>query len=114
MESNDALLNERQKTHGDFNEVARVSQSIRAIMKDTTNWESLNQNQREALEMICSKLGRILSGNHNFKDHWDDVAGYAKLGSLFSDDKKETFDYRRFSSKAYTLKATTVTGNTNA
>ena len=114
MESNDTLLNDRRKTHGDFSDVASVSQNIRMIMKDAPNWEKLNGCQREALEMICSKLGRILSGDFNFQDHWDDVAGYAKLGSLFSSDKKETYDYRRFSSKAYTLKATTVTGNGNA
>ena len=114
MDSNDELLTERQKTHGDFDEVARVSQSIRFTMKTTPNWEKLNPSQREALEMICSKLGRILSGDFNFKDHWDDVAGYAKLGSLFSEDKKEIVDYRRFSPKSYTLKATSINGNTVA
>ena len=31
--------------------------------------------------MIALKLSRILSGQSNFKDHWDDIAGYAKLGS---------------------------------
>jgi hypothetical protein len=36
---------------------------------------------REALDMIALKLSRILSGQANFKDHWDDIAGYAKLGS---------------------------------
>lgn len=109
----DQLLNERQKTHGDYNEVARVSQAIRTVMKGSVNWNRLNDSQREALEMMCSKFGRLLSGDMNFKDHWDDLAGYAKLGSLFSEEKKETFDYRRFSPNAYTLKAT-VTGNTNA
>lgn len=113
MQLNDKILDERQKTHGDYNEVARISQNIRTIMRDSTNWDKLNSCQREALEMMCSKFGRLLSGDMNFKDHWDDLAGYAKLGSLFSEEKKETFDYRRFSPTAYTLKAT-VTGNTNA
>jgi hypothetical protein len=31
--------------------------------------------------MIALKLSRILSGQANFKDHWNDIAGYAKLGS---------------------------------
>ena len=31
--------------------------------------------------MIALKLSRILSGQSNFKDHWDDIAGYAKLAS---------------------------------
>lgn len=86
----DELLNERQNTHGDYNEVARISQSIRNVLKSGVNWKSMNDCQREALEMICSKLGRVMSGNYNFKDHWDDISGYAKLGSLFSlEEKKE-------------------------
>lgn len=113
MDLGDKILNERHKTHGDYNEVARVSQAIKRVMKDTTNWDRLNESQREALEMMCSKFGRLLSGDMDFKDHWDDLAGYAKLGSLFSGDKKENFDYRRFSPKAYTL-SKTVTGNTDA
>lgn len=106
MELGDKILNERQKTHGDYNEVARVSQSLRNIMKETVNWKRLNDSQREALEMMCSKFGRLLSGDMNFKDHWDDLSGYAKLGSLFSEDKKEIANYRRFSSNSYTLNQT--------
>jgi hypothetical protein len=37
--------------------------------------------QVEALEMIAHKIGRILSGDPNHQDHWDDIAGYAKLVS---------------------------------
>ena len=29
--------------------------------------------------MIAHKIGRILAGNPDFKDHWDDIAGYAVL-----------------------------------
>lgn len=113
MELKDSLLNERQKTHGDYNEVSRISQNLKTVLKDSVNWERLNSCQREAIEMMCSKFGRLLSGDMNFKDHWDDLAGYAKLGSLFSEDKKEIVDLRRFSPNAYTLKET-VTGKTNA
>ncbi len=31
--------------------------------------------------MIAHKIGRIVSGNPNVQDHWDDIAGYAKLAS---------------------------------
>ena len=30
--------------------------------------------------MICTKISRILSGQHDFEDHWLDVAGYSRLG----------------------------------
>lgn len=110
MDLGDKILNERQKTHGDYNEVAHVSQSLRRVMKESQNWDKLNDSQREALEMMCSKFGRLLSGDMNFKDHWDDLAGYAKLGALFSEDKKEAFEYRRFSPKSYTLSSTVSGG----
>jgi len=34
-----------------------------------------------ALHMIYVKIARILSGQASHRDHWDDIAGYAKLGS---------------------------------
>jgi hypothetical protein len=46
-----------------------------------TGWDRLNDVQREAVEMILHKVGRIISGDPNVHDHWDDIAGYAKLVS---------------------------------
>lgn len=71
-----SLLNERDKTHGSFAKNAEISQKLKAIFRE----QSMNQAQREALDMIALKLSRILSGKANFKDHWADIAGYAKLG----------------------------------
>jgi hypothetical protein len=36
-------------------------------------------DQWEALEMIASKMSRIVNGNPDKVDNWDDIAGYAKL-----------------------------------
>jgi len=33
--------------------------------------------QREALEMICTKISRIIVGDCSHVDHWNDLAGYA-------------------------------------
>lgn len=35
--------------------------------------------QREAIEMICHKLARIVNGDPYYADSWTDIAGYAKL-----------------------------------
>ena len=35
--------------------------------------------QREALEMIASKLARILNGDNNYADSYHDIGGYSKL-----------------------------------
>ena len=39
----------------------------------------MSTRQREALGQITFKIARILSGDPNHPDHWDDIAGYALL-----------------------------------
>ena len=85
-----SLLGEREKTHGDYRDVADLSQALKEVLKSGNNWESLSNTQRESLEMISSKIARILSGDSNFRDHWDDIEGYAKLGGNFSPNNLPT------------------------
>lgn len=73
------LLNEREKTHGPFNSVAVLSQDIKFVLRGHPEWGCLRPWQRESLDMIANKIARILSGDPMFADHWDDIAGYAKL-----------------------------------
>lgn len=73
------ILTERGKTHGDFADHAMITQFLKRIMRTGKNWEALSDIQKESLEMNAHKIGRILSGNPNHQDHWDDIAGYAKL-----------------------------------
>lgn len=81
-DSTTALLNERQKTHGDYSVHANVTQEIKTVLHSAENYyDKLTDSQREALDMIAHKIGRILAGDPNFKDHWDDIAGYARLVS---------------------------------
>lgn len=68
------------KTHGDYKNTAAISQSLKTVMISGKNWDMLKDTQREALELIAMKIARILSGDQNFRDHWDDIEGYAKLG----------------------------------
>jgi Domain of unknown function (DUF6378) len=76
------LLAERAKTHGSFEVHARVTQDLKTVIEhERLKWESLCFRHQEALHMITHKIGRIMAGDPNWKDHWDDIAGYAKLGS---------------------------------
>jgi len=72
------LLTERAKTHGDFRDNAAVAQSLKDAMR-AANWNELTDVQREALDFIASKIGRILAGDAEFEDHWLDISGYALL-----------------------------------
>lgn len=73
------VLETRERTHGSFQSNARLSQGLKALMRSEPGWAKLNETQRESLELISTKIARILGGNANFDDHWADVSGYATL-----------------------------------
>lgn len=70
---------ERTKTHGDYKDVARVSQATLDLWRTGRNWKTLTDCQRETLQMIAHKVARILAGNANEPDHWRDLSGYSTL-----------------------------------
>lgn len=41
--------------------------------------KDLADDQYEALDMIAHKIARIINGDPDYADSWDDIAGYAKL-----------------------------------
>lgn len=74
-----ALLADRATTHGDFHNSSRTMQKFKRAARRSPNWERMDVSQREALDMILHKIGRVLHGDPTHKDHWDDIAGYAAL-----------------------------------
>lgn len=77
----DALLTERDKTHGNWERQAQLAQSLKMnIDHAQLPVRTLSKGQREAIDMICVKLSRIVCGNPNEVDHWLDIQGYARLG----------------------------------
>ena len=73
------LLAVRAQTHGDYSHHARYTQDLKRCLRAGAAWEGLTDTEREALEVICHKIGRIMAGNPHFRDHWQDIAGYAQL-----------------------------------
>lgn len=69
----------RGRRYGDFPGHADVTQAIKAAMTKGKNWGRLQNDHKEALEMIAHKIGRILNGDPKYTDSWHDIAGYAKL-----------------------------------
>jgi hypothetical protein len=74
----DAVLSERGARYGKFTDHARITQSLKTIIDQCDNGK-LSWSQRESLDMIAHKIGRILNGDPNYADSWVDIAGYAKL-----------------------------------
>jgi len=50
----------------------------------------MNNAQKEALDSMASKFGRLGSGDPNFRDHWDDISGYSTQASLNCDSDLKT------------------------
>lgn len=87
MTSTDELVNDRRKTHGSFTDHARATQRLKEVImselleRHKRGQEPLSFTQSEAIEMIVHKLGRIVAGDAGFADHWNDIAGYAKIAN---------------------------------
>ena len=72
-------LAERGERYGAFPGHAKITQNIKRAMRESRNWDVLTDQQREALEMVAHKVGRILNGDPNYHDSWHDIIGYTKL-----------------------------------
>lgn len=77
--STEALIAERGSRYGKFKDGADIMQSLKDVMREVDGWNNLTPSQKEALDMIQHKVGRILNGDPNYDDSWKDIAGYAKL-----------------------------------
>jgi len=72
-------LAERGSRYGDFTDHARICQNLKRTMCAEAGWDRLTDVQKQSLEVIADKVGRILSGDPNYADNWHDIQGYAKL-----------------------------------
>lgn len=74
-------LKERGDRYGSFVGHAEVTQVLKqniAVALKKRN-KVLADDQQEALDMICHKIGRIINGDADYADSWHDIAGYASL-----------------------------------
>ena len=78
-----SILNVRANNYGKFKDGAALMQAIKRELAShaAKHDKTFADDQWEALEMIVHKIGRIVNGNPNKADSWDDIAGYAKLVS---------------------------------
>lgn len=68
----------RDEQHGGMEAVGALSQNLKGYIRRSNGWSRLDAGEREALDMICHKIARILSGdNPHDPEHWRDIAGYA-------------------------------------
>lgn len=73
------ILEEREQTYGSFNENANYAQALKELFYNSPHFSELCLEHKESLDMIASKLARILSGGSQHEDNWLDISGYALL-----------------------------------
>lgn len=77
----DDILDKRAVTYGSFINVALFAQEMKELIRGALDEQNagLQADHQEALDMITSKIARIIIGDSNHIDSWIDIAGYATL-----------------------------------
>lgn len=78
------IIQDRDKTHAPsdkFRELAETAQSLKEIYRlgliETDKY--LDHDMMESIDLICTKIARIVHGDSKHIDHWLDIAGYSQL-----------------------------------
>lgn len=81
MQDLETTLSERGSVYGKFETQAAITQDLKGVIRHYARevGQSFHVDQIEALDMICSKISRIVNGDPNHIDSWHDIAGYAQL-----------------------------------
>lgn len=76
----------RGSVYGPFLHNAVVAQGLKAVMRNVPDpdnegrhWHRLPADVREALDLIALKISRIVTGDPEYLDNFDDIAGYATI-----------------------------------
>lgn len=72
-------LDDRESKYGSWKINAGTAQALKGVMHSAPNWAKLQPHQRESLDLIATKIGRLLCGDPNSVDSWHDIGGYAGL-----------------------------------
>ena len=72
-------IKERTESYGDFADNATVAQLLKEAIQMETNYPNMPPYMRESLDIICSKISRMVTGDWKHADNWLDIQGFAKL-----------------------------------
>lgn len=74
-------LTDRGAAYGDYAAKTAFIQDLKTQMRAGPSWPIMPTGGREALDLIATKIGRLIFGDPTHHDSWIDVAGYAKLAA---------------------------------
>ena len=74
------ISEDRERTHGSPQVQFACAQELKDVIRTWKDGRAMNPVAEEALDLVCTKLARIICGK-NVKDHWIDIAGYELLAA---------------------------------
>ena len=72
-------IKDRHDKYGSYSDWARITSELKRVLADNVASKDFNHIHAESLDMILSKIARIITGDPNLIDNWHDIAGYARL-----------------------------------
>jgi len=72
------ILDERGSRYGQFIDNATIAQAMKMAAIGNV-WGDMDADAREAIDMICTKISRIVTADWRYVDNWRDIEGFAKL-----------------------------------
>jgi hypothetical protein len=78
------IIQDRDKTHAPsdkFKQLAETAQTLKTIVRSglVETDKFLDEDMMESIDLICTKIARIVHGDSKHIDHWLDIAGYSQL-----------------------------------
>ena len=72
-------LEARGATYGSFDDHAAITQGLKDVVRTGKAWHSMSASQKECLDMVMHKIGRIVNGDPYYIESWRDCVGYIQL-----------------------------------
>ena len=73
------ILDERGNRYGDYTRQAGIAQDLKEVARRGSSWGSMPTYQRESIEMLMTKVSRMVEGEFTNLDTLDDIIGYTTL-----------------------------------
>jgi len=72
-------LKQRGAIYGEFIDNAIIAQGLKDVVRKEPRFQTMPADQREAIDVIFSKIARQITGDYSYDDNFHDIQGYAKL-----------------------------------
>ena len=73
------VLKTRELTYGSYQDNAQIIQALKFNVRTFSGWSGMSAAQKQSIDMIFTKIGRIITGDPDHLDSWIDIKGYAEL-----------------------------------